>query len=254
MAGSGTQCPGWEFPSRHSAEGSSGLQGRGWRILTEQKTSRVKWVCRKTSRRLGTLVSLRFKPCTFPYWLAALKNANNSLKWPCLCSNQHTWTFPSPLLLCPPTASNRSSDALIAFMGAQGWWQPLFNDHCLFNSSNSFVPHCLPSLSLQVCIVACLVCPSWKMNREELQVAEETASDGIGGNDTGLNYKYTTVSHIGKDKKTSCHNKVLKCVKKLMYLWTESSSTPHHTLISIPTALPTTLPRDRIPLWCHTST
>lgn len=52
------------------------------------------------------------------------------------------------------------------------------------------------------------------MSREELQMAEKRASNGIGGNDTGLNYKYTTISHFGKDEKKSCHNKALKCVEK----------------------------------------
>jgi len=46
-------------------------------------------------------------------------------------------------------------------------------------------------------------------------MAEKRASDGIGGNDTGLNYKHTTVSHFGQRDKRSCHNRAPKCTQKL---------------------------------------
>lgn len=117
-AGSGTQCPGWGFPSRRSARGSSGPQERGWRTLTRQKTSRVKWVCSKASRSLGSLVSLGFMPSTLPHWPAAFKKKKKAYwsdpvsvvisthgPYPCLCSHAH----PQP-----------QTGALTAFRATQG--------------------------------------------------------------------------------------------------------------------------------------
>lgn len=46
-------------------------------------------------------------------------------------------------------------------------------------------------------------------------MAEKRASDGIGGNDTGLNYKYTTISRFGKDEKKVLPQQSTKMCSKM---------------------------------------